>query len=225
MALKNEGEVPSELILRATYDVSTITPNRVTHVERFRYDKAAGLIKITYARRRATAFVRGCLDAEKRIGECELHVFPLVKGARGTAEDGKPSHFTVACDLVAALDVDVYLCWTKGLNQPWNEQKLEAFPDDNAARWSNGRASGEYATVLELAQDDDVGVLYHYFRLVGALSADRSKAVCRKREPVQYHGAFESEIVGHVWHFADGQPLGQIALCDNPYGPFSNYHF
>lgn len=221
----SEQAAPSKLILRAVYDVSSSTPNRLTQVNRLTWERAEGTLEISYSGRRAVAFLRDSMDVERCIGSCNLKLFPIRQGVRATTQDGQPFFISVPSDLIASLEIDLYLCWTLGNSGVWQESKMELNADVRAINMLSGTGPGEYVTNVPLRPGDDAGVLYHYFRLVGHMDADRAKAVSRRRERTEYRGPCESETADHNWFYPEGERLGQVILFDNPYGPFSNYHF
>lgn len=215
---------PSNLVLTALYDVSMGTPNRTTQVERINWSRTEGPLKISYSGRRAVAFLRDSLDLETRIGTCDLRVFPISMGKRTIGEDGQPYSYLVPCDFLASLTIEVFICWTMGRGGGWHEVKMTLDSEARTMSMLSGLSSGEFVTHIDLGVDADLKKLFHYFRIVGRLTADRQDPNLRRRERMS-PGVTEQEIENHQWFCDDGVQLAEVALFDNPYGPFSNYHF
>lgn len=208
---------PSKVVLSAEYTIGP-TPKRITKVERIPSDLPDRTVEIRYSGHRVGAFFRDNLDPEITIGTCTQRIF-----APSSTVIDSPIH-SVQTDVVSIAEYEVFFCWSIGSGNVWHEMRMQA--EDSRPILNDWKRFGEFKAIVPLESYSYLKVLFHYFRLVGRLRADRSKSKV-KSDTMWYErkDACPSDYVDHQWYYPDDETLREVVLFDNPYGPRSNYHF
>jgi len=195
--------------IRACYDLDPGYIGRVSRITWNQEEEMLDVAEIVYTDNRAKAFFSDIVD--RYIGTCEWCTYQTHAGMRGVAANNDFTYQSHPCFILGQVEVSVFVGWKLGMNGLWHLDLLE-------------KRNNEHKITLPL-EGLERGELFHYFQLTGDLDADRKKALFEPHYKPGPYGISGAEQRNVQWRFTDGERLPLPTVFDNPFGPFSNYHF
>lgn len=195
--------------VQVCYDLDARYIGRVSRIVLNREEGVENSVEITYTDNRAKAFFSDITS--RYIGTCEWRTYQTHAGMRGVDERGAFSYQPHPCFILGRVEVSVFVGWKLGSEGVWHVDLMD-------------KRDHEHKIILPLEGLEN-GELFHYFQLTGYLDTDRRQALFEPHIRPGPHGVSGAEQANFDWRYADGERLTLPTVFDNPFGPYSNYHF